>query len=108
MRISDWSSDVCSSDLAFPVGVNGASLAGGAKQALVVPAKAGISLFFGPSGFCVNRRILHKRKKTREIGRASCRERVCSVRVDFGGRRIIKKKITTMNHNITQRSEKNQ
>src|SRR3546814_18133865 len=27
-----------------------------------------------------------------EIGRASCRERVCSVRVDLGGRRIIKKK----------------
>src|SRR3546814_18686614 len=26
-----------------------------------------------------------------EIGRASCRERVCSVRVDLGGRRIIKK-----------------
>src|SRR3546814_15083950 len=27
-----------------------------------------------------------------EIGRASCRERVLSVRVDTGGRRIIKKK----------------
>src|SRR3546814_9840557 len=27
-----------------------------------------------------------------EIGRASCRERVCPVRVDLGGRRIIKKK----------------
>src|SRR3546814_12719172 len=27
-----------------------------------------------------------------EIGRASCRERVCQVRVDLGGRRIIKKK----------------
>src|SRR3546814_18858852 len=27
-----------------------------------------------------------------QIGRASCRERVCSVRVDLGGRRIIKKK----------------
>src|SRR3546814_9071823 len=29
-----------------------------------------------------------------EIGRASCRERVLSVRVDLGGRRIIKKKKT--------------
>src|SRR3546814_15875727 len=28
-----------------------------------------------------------------EIGRASCRERVVSIRVDLGGRRIIKKKI---------------
>src|SRR3546814_10504709 len=27
-----------------------------------------------------------------QIGRASCRERVCSVRVDLGGRRIIKKR----------------
>src|SRR3546814_11900307 len=29
---------------------------------------------------------------TAEIGRASCRERVCQLRVDLGGRRIIKKK----------------
>src|SRR3546814_11787352 len=29
------------------------------------------------------------------IGRASCRERVCRVRVDLGGRRIIKKKKTS-------------
>src|SRR3546814_12280834 len=28
------------------------------------------------------------------IGRASCRERVCQLRVDLGGRRIIKKKKT--------------
>src|SRR3546814_17320446 len=42
----------------------------------------------------------------KEIGRASCRERVCSVRVDLGGRRIIKKKShysthTTDNMNTT-------
>src|SRR3546814_13925274 len=30
-----------------------------------------------------------------EIGRASCRERVCQYRVDLGGRRIIKKKKDT-------------
>src|SRR3546814_14623348 len=30
-----------------------------------------------------------------EIGRAECRERVCPVRVDLGGWRIIKKKNTT-------------
>src|SRR3546814_14482690 len=30
-----------------------------------------------------------------KIGRASCRERVCQVRVDLGGRRIIKKKKST-------------
>src|SRR3546814_15128538 len=31
----------------------------------------------------------------REIGRASCRERVCSVRVELGGSRISKKQKTT-------------
>src|SRR3546814_366869 len=30
--------------------------------------------------------------KLQQIGRASCRERVCQLRVDLGGRRIIKKK----------------
>src|SRR3546814_13396452 len=33
-----------------------------------------------------------------EIGRASCRERVCQVRVDLGGRRIIKQKTEEKNH----------
>src|SRR3546814_13736514 len=34
-----------------------------------------------------------------QIGRASCRERVCSVRVDLGGRRTIKKKKITKQTN---------
>src|SRR3546814_20215873 len=33
-------------------------------------------------------------KEASEIGRASCRERVCQLGVDLGGRRIIKKKTT--------------
>src|SRR3546814_11829531 len=33
-----------------------------------------------------------------EIGRASCRERVLSVRVDLGGRRLIKKQIYNYIH----------
>src|SRR3546814_17638217 len=37
-----------------------------------------------------------------EIGRASCRERVVSVRVDFGGCRIIKKKINKKTERIRQ------
>src|SRR3546814_18798231 len=40
-----------------------------------------------------------------KIGRASCRERVCPVRVDLGGRRILKKKTTnkqTTNQQTTQ------
>src|SRR3546814_11671455 len=38
-----------------------------------------------------------------QIGRASCRERVLSVRVDLGGRRIIKKKIYIKKNNKTIR-----
>src|SRR3546814_14948275 len=37
-----------------------------------------------------------------EIGRASCRERNVSVRVDLGGRRIIKKKKTTTEEHKSQ------
>src|SRR3546814_16699234 len=87
MRISDWSSDVCSSDLfvhEFLVGHRPAADSGH-DGAVVVE---------------------------NEIGRASCRERVVSVRVDLGGRRIIKKKkmctskeahLLQMNNNDTQK-----
>src|SRR3546814_18768671 len=96
MRISDWSSDVCSSDLPrHPLLHKGA---GGRYTPL---GKA-------ESHWTAN----HARRKCRfrashrigrdaggydrsKIGRASCRERVLSVRVDLGGRRIIKKKKAT-------------
>src|SRR3546814_5746809 len=67
MRISDWSSDVCSSDLALPL--LGAALAGcatppssGVARTVVVadPADARCRLAGGE-----------------QIGRASCRERGC-------------------------------
>src|SRR3546814_2814089 len=77
MRISDWSSDVCSSDLdlarVFPVGVEPA-------VENILPALA----------FARNGKILHRHQfgdreavvhlhetDLAEIGRASCRERVC-------------------------------
>src|SRR3546814_7715356 len=70
MRISDWSSDVCSSDLrysrAFPF--PGASVARNAAE----PAGSGLREDPTPSG---PRRPA--RRQTAEIGRASCRERVC-------------------------------
>src|SRR3546814_13550567 len=37
------------------------------------------------------------RALAKQIGRASCRERVCQYSVDLGGRRIIKKKNTVIN-----------
>src|SRR3546814_20562237 len=41
----------------------------------------------------------HASSRYEKIGRASCRERVCSVRVDLGGRRNIKKKKITVKQN---------
>src|SRR3546814_15359068 len=74
MRISDWSSDVCSSDLS--------RLLRPASRLLKRPRRKGL-------GLSADR--LDVSAGWKEIGRASCRERV-SVRVDLGGRRIIKKK----------------
>src|SRR3546814_7198428 len=58
MRISDWSSDVCSSDLNSP---------------------PSISSQFGPhSIFSIRLPVISERgRAVGEIGRASCRERVC-------------------------------
>src|SRR3546814_12654814 len=126
MRISDWSSDVCSSDLVpyqpyhryrscrpVPPAVR----AGDAVSAIVRHAisAANPALHEGPSprnlafpapapwlealltGVHTPKQVhLHPPglRRSQEIGRASCRESV-SVRVDHGGRRIIKKKKTT-------------
>src|SRR3546814_16600872 len=81
MRISDWSSDVCSSDLGhrlLPQALNGPISSRQVRRAAAhtVQRVLGSSLLRG---------------RASEIGRASCRESV-SVRVDLGGRRIIKKK----------------
>src|SRR3546814_8065466 len=59
MRISDWSSDVCSSDLVQP------------SEAGVEPGAAG-----NHGGIAAGEPGLRLRIG-REIGRASCRERVC-------------------------------
>src|SRR3546814_3727420 len=63
MRISDWSSDVCSSDLLERLLVEG-------RHGPVAPAAAD---FVGEVGKKLGpiRRVRH------QIGRASCRERVC-------------------------------
>src|SRR3546814_9012081 len=82
MRISDWSSDVCSSDLLV--------------RALEVergrPGEVGAGFEHeAVRGARIEPDVDHVAHLLIEIGRASCRERV-SVRVDLGGRRIIKKK----------------
>src|SRR3546814_5998058 len=61
MRISDWSSDVCSSDLMQVTAADGAKSVIAINDATKISASKGL--------FGLNR--------SRQIGRASCRERVC-------------------------------
>src|SRR3546814_13747426 len=81
MRISDWSSDVCSSDLpalrlrhrggaaaALRAAAPGAGVDGAAADARAGGAAVGVALRFAEGGRAGQRR---------QIGRASCRERVC-------------------------------
>src|SRR3546814_5952156 len=70
LRISDWSSDVCSSDLEHPLGqiARRASHHADLAQGPVDRLELGVAhlLDHAPA-----------RPSDREIGRASCRERVC-------------------------------
>src|SRR3546814_1943127 len=93
MRISDWSSDVCSSDLFQAVEVKdplrtkqlrvGLTQLGeeGAIQ-VFRPEVAGGSLLLGAVGQLQFEVVAHRLKteygvEARQLGRASCRERVC-------------------------------
>src|SRR3546814_8972945 len=73
MRISDWSSDVCSSDLRDDVGAARPIALGdaGIERRLLAELDLGCE---GPGEDIVGRA---KPFDGREIGRASCRERVC-------------------------------
>src|SRR3546814_2965409 len=81
MRISDWSSDVCSSDL-LALATRTIAI-----EHQVVGGAHRISERVGDRDSA-----LFRQAHPQEIGRASCREKSVSVRVDLGGRRIIKKK----------------
>src|SRR3546814_16776402 len=86
VRISDWSSDVCSSDLAGVVGPGGAQQAcrGGDPREpgdLPVDLADASRLRLQRVGLHLRRlqqhvHVLH-RAESSETGRASCRERVC-------------------------------
>src|SRR3546814_5407110 len=87
MRISDWSSDVCSSDLlaAFLLAAAYAGAAG-ALQAQSVGVVSPEVLQFGVMVTCLTLVVVGGRLSIAgailgavllEIGRASCRERVC-------------------------------
>src|SRR3546814_15009448 len=94
MRISDWSSDVCSSDLLaclrfdLPQADRSRCRCLHLRVQRADPEEAS-GLAVAWERIVANLSLHHLIEK---IGRASCRERVVSVRVDLGGRRIIKKK----------------
>src|SRR3546814_9187656 len=80
MRISDWSSDVCSSDLAVEPGADFlhqgerrlcAGMAAGTPASPTLAADLRIGLQDDPDVLDPDQ------SRTFEIGRASCRERVC-------------------------------
>src|SRR3546814_6756104 len=74
MRISDWSSDVCSSDLNFIVVSDVYPTVTTMAADLVLPA----AMWVEKEGAYVNaERRTHVWRQLVEIGRASCRERVC-------------------------------
>src|SRR3546814_3825304 len=62
MRISDWSSDVCSSDLKRILAAAQSHFPGEVVEITTNPDDQSFDIFVGAE---------------REIGRASCRERVC-------------------------------
>src|SRR3546814_12273546 len=104
MRISDWSSDVCSSDLQ-PAAVDVRL-----RQVEHVPARLDQPQRPPEHG---QQHVGRADEEQQQIGRASCRERVLSVRVDLGGRRIIKNKkyentlLDTPRANITSINKSN-
>src|SRR3546814_14142174 len=86
MRISDWSSDGCSSDLVAFHPCQDRRHQQQRRAPCREPRLAkGLADVFALA-------VPPREFRGREIGRASWRERVCSVRVDCGGRRIIKNK----------------
>src|SRR3546814_7609220 len=73
MRISDWSSDVCSSDLCQSRRSNKGGIAVSGEIILHgedIYVQLGLGIGSG-------REVMFRRVAGRQIGRASCRERVC-------------------------------
>src|SRR3546814_12585037 len=114
MRISDWSSDVCSSDLfhfiqnqhqtcksAVPKNQQQALQEPKRTEVIDITLDAGRALY-GRSHVRLPGHPCNQATGQRQIGRASCRGKSVSLRVDLGGRRIITKKKTTEYSNKIQ------
>src|SRR3546814_956995 len=79
MRISDWSSDVCASDLGKLAGITGRKCSKPARQAIDGLAPTNVAC---PDRLAREKPTIEPDTKVRpllerEIGRAGCRERVC-------------------------------
>src|SRR3546814_18409083 len=96
MRISDWSSDVCSSDLALaPILCAGVTTYKGIKETETRPGEwIAISGLGGLGHVAVQ---YAKAMGLHEIGRAPCRERVCQY-VSFPVVAVSLKKKIVMSH----------
>src|SRR3546814_17561760 len=91
MRISDWSSDVCSSDLAIARWREKAGIRKGPLFRRVETHFDGSVAAIGTERLHPNSiTLIYRDRKSVVSGKS------VSVRVDLGGRRIIKKKRTTM------------
>src|SRR3546814_20323923 len=98
MRISDWSSDVCSSDLATRRARRSAPRAQVGPR--TPPRRPPGTTAAGAVRATATGRVDQMAATPVEIGRASCRESV-SVRVDLGGgRSITKKQLQKLKHNL--------
>src|SRR3546814_2799825 len=79
MRISDWSSDVCSSDLLRTVPHNSIHRPA-ARYPLIVKTKGIINTHtenYNGVTFFTRHKLSNNSDNISQIGRASCRERVC-------------------------------
>src|SRR3546814_1943255 len=76
MRISDWSSDVCSSDLRF-IGSPTMNMLPGSPQRDGIALDGVDVVADSPRQLDGRRLLVGVRPQDLEIGRASCRERVC-------------------------------
>src|SRR3546814_19306872 len=85
MRISDWSSDVCSSDLDYPVYSQATRWRSKVRGAVAYPLCGAAHEARYRGRRVVERRTEWKDRKSVVEGKS------VSVRVDLGGRRIIKK-----------------
>src|SRR3546814_17676063 len=95
MRISDWSSDVCSSDLLDGQTLLGHLLAAGDQNVPELPEALGVQdAVHGVHRAAVGLELdaVHPQDRKSVVSGKSV-----SVRVDLGGRRIIKKKKNAIN-----------